>query len=368
MVVVEWKVRDYEYPIDKPEAYDSDLFSVMELQEMLKTLGYPMKKNKMYYHFKIPNSNLDYGLQALGNDADVINLVRYIDKYRLIEVYIEHEYTVLDTYLKSPQKLRLEEIVDVESSALARKPFKKPGLKVNRLPQLLLEGPSLNDEGSSLNAEFNECNEEDHNEDENGSDCNEEAAYEDETVSESDESDDSEDSDYIVDDDNVINEVEVDMQEFYKNIDKDVEWVGPSKSKGKVEVPAKMNVEEGYDLDDFDMDIDCDSDVESTKERKRALRGLRKESKNKSGEFYVGQEFVDKQQAISLVRSLAVASRRQLYVWKNDKVRVRAVCRGKCPEFTNGPDASGLNSPNRGKLKQVNGKWIKCQKVQTSRE
>ncbi|GKG46495.1 hypothetical protein Tco_0501341, partial [Tanacetum coccineum] len=118
--------------------------------------------------------------------------VRYIDKYRLIEVYIEHEYTVLDTYLKSPQKLRLEEIVDVESSALARKPFKKPGLKVNRLPQLLLEGPSLNDEGSSLNAEFNECKEED-----------------------------SEDSDYIFDDDNVINEVEVDMQEFYKNIDKD---------------------------------------------------------------------------------------------------------------------------------------------------
>ncbi|GJX46542.1 putative reverse transcriptase domain-containing protein [Tanacetum coccineum] len=156
------------------------------------------------------------------------------------------EYIFL-TLLKSPQKLRLEEIVDVESSALARKPFKKPGLKVNRLPQLLLEGPSLNDEGSSLNAEFNECKEEDHNEDENGSDCNEEAAYEDETVSESDESDDSEDSDYIFDDDNVINEVEVDMQEFYKNINKDVEW-------------------------------------------------------------------------------------------------------GKCPEFTNGPDASGLNSPNRGRL------------------
>ncbi|GKB91836.1 hypothetical protein Tco_0964108 [Tanacetum coccineum] len=266
MVVVEWKVRDYEDLIDEQEAYgnfDGNLFSLK------------IHHGGFFTEPQIPNSNLDYGLQALGNDADVINLVRYIDKYRLIEVYIEHEYTVLDTYLKSLQKLRLEEIVDVESSALA----KKPGLKVNRLPQLLLEGPSLNDEGSSLNAEFNECNEEDHNEDDNGSDCNEEAAYEDETVSESDESDDSEDSDYIFDDDNVINEVEVDMQEFYKNINKDVEWVGPSKSKGKVEVPAKMNVEEGYDLDDFDMDIDCDSYVESTKERNRALRGLRTESK-----------------------------------------------------------------------------------------
>ncbi|GKC96476.1 mutator type transposase [Tanacetum coccineum] len=110
--------------------------------------------------------------------------------------------------------MNLLRIVDVESSALAGNLFKKTWFeRVNY-------------------------------KDVNGSDCNEEAAYEDETVSESD---DSEDSDYI----------------------------GPSKSKGKVEVLAKMNVEEGYDLDDFDMDIDCDSDVKSTKERKRALRGLR---------------------------------------------------------------------------------------------
>ncbi|GJX94657.1 putative NHL domain-containing protein [Tanacetum coccineum] len=151
----------------------------------------------MYYHFKIPNNNLDHGLQALGNDADVMNLVRYIDKYILIEVFIEHEYTVLETYWKSPQKLRLEEIDDdVESSALARKPFKKPGLKVNRLPQLLLEGPSLNDdvEVPSFNAEKEKettdyavsgSNEEDVNEDENGSESNEEVANEYETGSES---------------------------------------------------------------------------------------------------------------------------------------------------------------------------------------
>ncbi|GKE27498.1 hypothetical protein Tco_1442882 [Tanacetum coccineum] len=223
----------------------------------------------MYYHFKIPNNNLDHGLQALGNDADVMNLVRYIDKYRLIEVFIEHEYTVLETYFKSPQKLRLEEIDDdVESNDLARKPFKKPGLKVNRLPQLLLEGPSFNAEKEKETTDYvvSKSNEEDVNEDENGSESNEEVANEDETGSESSESDDSEDSDYIVDEDNVINEVDVDMQEFYQNIDKDVEWVGPS--KGNVEVPTQVDVEVGFDLDD---------------------------------------------------------------VWKNDKRKVRAVCRGKCP-------------------------------------
>ncbi|GJT44865.1 hypothetical protein Tco_0953580 [Tanacetum coccineum] len=55
-----------------------------------------------------------------------------------------------------------------------------------------------------------------------------------------------------------------------------------------------MDVEEGYDLDDFDMDIDCDSDVEFSKERKKGLRALSKESKNKVGHFYVRQEFADK--------------------------------------------------------------------------
>nr|GEU94297.1 hypothetical protein [Tanacetum cinerariifolium] len=171
----------------------------------------------MYYHFKIPNNNLDYGLQALENDADVMNLVRYIDKYKLNKFYIEHEYTVLETYLKSPQKFRLKETVDVESSALVRKPFKKPGLKVNRLPQLLLEVPCLNTdvEVPSFNVEkekqttdydVSESNEMAVNEDENVSKSNEEVFNEDETVSESGESDDSQDRDFIVDEDNLINE------------------------------------------------------------------------------------------------------------------------------------------------------------------
>ncbi|GJQ93219.1 hypothetical protein Tco_0004358 [Tanacetum coccineum] len=288
----------------------------------------------MYYHFKIPNNNLDFGLQELGNDADVINLVRYVDKYRLIEVYIEHEYTVLNTYLKSPQKLRLEEIVEVGSSALAMKPFKKPGLKLNRLPQLLLEGPSLDDDTVS------KSDEDAVNEAETANEANrydfEETVNEVETVSESD---DSQDSDFLADEDNLINEVEVDMQEFYQNIGKDVEWVGHS--KWNLEVHIQMDVEEGYDLDDFYMDIDRDIDIET--------------------------KFADKKDVIALVNSQAVATRRQFYVWKNDKVKVRAVCRGKCPIFNNsvGHNARGLISPSKSNLKQVNRKWVKAKRDET---
>ncbi|GKB10090.1 hypothetical protein Tco_0844013 [Tanacetum coccineum] len=303
MVVVKWKIHDYEEPVDEQEAYN------------------------------------------------LMNLVRYNDKYILIEVFIEHEYTVLETYFKSPHKLRLEEIVDVESSALARKPFKKSGLKKEK---------------ETRDHDVSESNEEDVNEDETISESNEEAANEDETVSESHESDESQGSDYIVDEDNLINGVNVDMQEFYQNINKDVEWVGCT--KGKLEGLAQMNLKEGYDLDDFDMDIDCDSDVESSKKRKKGLRALRKESKNKGGHFYVSQEFADKKEATTLVTCQAVATRRYLYVWKNDKVRLRAVCRGKCPDFTNlvGPNAIGLSSPSKGNLKQVNGKWVKSKRDETS--
>nr|GEX21242.1 hypothetical protein [Tanacetum cinerariifolium] len=97
MVIVEWKIRDYEDPVDEQEAYK---WKIRDYED-------PVDEQEAY---------------TLGNDADVMNLGRYIDKYRLIEVFIEHEYTVLETYWNSSQKLRLEEIDDVESIALARKP------------------------------------------------------------------------------------------------------------------------------------------------------------------------------------------------------------------------------------------------------
>ncbi|GJY72406.1 hypothetical protein Tco_0476109 [Tanacetum coccineum] len=222
----------------------------------------------------------------------------------------------------------IEEILEVESSALARKPFKKPDLKLNRLPQLLLEGPSLNDDVQvpSFNAEKDkQTTYYDDNEANSVSESDEEVVNEDETVN---------------------------MQEFCQNIDKDVEWV--RRSKGNLEVPTQMDVEEGYDLDDFDMDIDCDNDIETSRKRKKGLRALRRESKNKCDHFFVGKEFADKKQATTLVTSQVVATRRQLYVWKNDNGRVRAVCKGKCPVFTNliRPNASGLIKALKEQLKK----------------
>ncbi|GJZ10958.1 mutator type transposase [Tanacetum coccineum] len=92
-------------------------------------------------------------------------------------------------------------------------------------------------------------------------------------------------SDFLVDPDNMIDDVEVDMVEFRSNIDAKVEWVG---SKDIVAV------------------------IEEYKEIKE------------------------------MVTRVAVEQRRELHFKKNDKIKVRCICRGKVPWFSceDGDDVS----------------------------
>ncbi|GKE81016.1 hypothetical protein Tco_1551016 [Tanacetum coccineum] len=70
------------------------------------------------------------------------------------------------------------------------------------------------------------------------------------------EEDDSneEDSDYIDDEDHMMNEVEVDMKGYLENIDKEIEWVGPSNEN--VYENEVENFEHGINLDDFESTSD----------------------------------------------------------------------------------------------------------------
>ncbi|XP_042756583.2 uncharacterized protein LOC111909211 isoform X1 [Lactuca sativa] len=67
----------------------------------------------IYYHFRIPNGDFQFGLRALGNDQDVINLSKFIRNNKLIEVCTEHGKTNLLTYFMSPNakgKVVIEEL------------------------------------------------------------------------------------------------------------------------------------------------------------------------------------------------------------------------------------------------------------------
>nr|GEW55923.1 transposase, MuDR [Tanacetum cinerariifolium] len=67
---------------------DVDGFSVLEVSGMVKELGYENPQMKFYY--KKPTADLDKGLEPLRKDIDVLDMLSYVNKYKLIEVFIEH--------------------------------------------------------------------------------------------------------------------------------------------------------------------------------------------------------------------------------------------------------------------------------------
>ncbi|GJS95655.1 transposase, MuDR [Tanacetum coccineum] len=101
MVIVNWKLRPKE---NDPNLFSlkvnhGDGFSVIEVSGMLKELGYDNPKIKILY--KKPTFDLDKGIEPLSKDIDVLDLLSYVHKFKLIELFIEHhvDTCVLDTFV-----------------------------------------------------------------------------------------------------------------------------------------------------------------------------------------------------------------------------------------------------------------------------
>jgi hypothetical protein len=94
---------------------DSDEFSVHEVNAMIQELGY-LPDDMIYYNFLVPGQNLDFGLRALGNDSDVLNLLQYVKDDKLIEIYTEHGTSKVGTYMNlsgcSTSSVIIEDITD----------------------------------------------------------------------------------------------------------------------------------------------------------------------------------------------------------------------------------------------------------------
>nr|KAJ0185090.1 hypothetical protein LSAT_V11C900461820 [Lactuca sativa] len=106
---------------------DTDLFSVYDLNDMIREIGYSAD-DTMYYHYRIPNLDLDCGLKTLGNDQDVLSMAQYVPQNRVINVYVEHGSTRLHTYFMSPSKVVIEQLDDDPSPELNRIRPKKKGI------------------------------------------------------------------------------------------------------------------------------------------------------------------------------------------------------------------------------------------------
>ncbi|CAI9281573.1 unnamed protein product [Lactuca saligna] len=140
-----------------------------------------------------------------------------------------------------------------------------------------------------------------------------------------------EDSDFLEDEENYVSDIEVDMSDFYMNVDLDVEYVDRGKGvETENEVVDTEDVEgvEVIDNDEWDS-LGEDSDDER---RKAILKQIVKEKKCSLGEvhtvtFQVGQKYKSKKEIKDKVNKLAIESRRNLGFKKNDKTRLRVVCK-----------------------------------------
>ncbi|GJY43438.1 hypothetical protein Tco_0431651, partial [Tanacetum coccineum] len=108
------------------DGVDSNEFSIHELSEMLKLLGY--KNERMFYHFKIPNIGLDLGLKPLVSDSDVIDMVKQVGSMKVIEVYIELWLSAIDyESVSKPAKMSTID-TDLPKSMSNPLPMRKKGV------------------------------------------------------------------------------------------------------------------------------------------------------------------------------------------------------------------------------------------------
>ncbi|CAI9286001.1 unnamed protein product [Lactuca saligna] len=415
---------------------DIDEFSVHELDAIMLDLGYPdprmielsVESPVIYYHFRIPNGDFQFGLRALGNDQDVINLSKFIQNNKLIEVYTEHGKTNLLTYFMSPNakgKVVIEELPEnddqgakYEAEVHVESPLRNMN-HVNDEPigeymSLILFGSktdafspeyrrgrvgnSKREEGSCskrLNLEdIDDLKEKENtNEDEmidgcyntppinddeqynelfdnlmenlNGSDEYVEEYEGDVESEESDEeyekdegddhdgkqSENEDKVDDIMDEENNIEDVDVDMADFFVNVESDVE--GACINDGHE--PEDMEVINNEEFESLDEGSDQD------RERRALIRNLGKEKRCNFGSvhiqsFSVGQKFKSKKELKELIDVHALETRRNLFFKKNDSQRLRAQCRGVVPVINKGQVGT---KPTTSKSK---GKEVKTQK------
>ncbi|GJY66564.1 mutator type transposase [Tanacetum coccineum] len=158
---------------------------------------------------------------------------------------------------------------------------------------------------------------------------------------------DSEDSDYLVDEDNNMNDIDVDIEDFEYNIDEEVEFMG-CRDKEQPLDNEEGDAEETEVLDHDYFESASDSDDEGSRLRKRKLKQIRKQAHASEQiyktYFYVGKEFPNKDEVKSYIKEHSIETKREIRMEKNDNEIVRALCRSVIPPLPAFED----NGPSQG--------------------
>nr|KAJ0190757.1 hypothetical protein LSAT_V11C800394080 [Lactuca sativa] len=176
--------------------------------------------------------------------------------------------------------------------------------------------------------------------------------------SDSEGSGDSSDSDFIVDEDNLLDDPEVDMHDFYLNIDDNLEWVGDAHITTE---NVAMSDEEMEMINTDVLQFKSSSDEGQISKRRNKIPAAERVQINDAAQvsdpFYILQTFSSSQEAKDRIYLHAIETRRELDIVKNDKNRVRVVCKGTILDMgiletsrKGGPSkTSGKGGPNKKK-------------------
>ena len=146
-----------------------------------------------------------------------------------------------------------------------------------------------------------------------------------------DSDDDTKDSNYLIDG-NKVDELDVNMEDY---IDNNVEWMGVYK-----EATDSHNV----DGDVYPFDVDQFSSGEENDMDGFCKERVSKKASHEHIQFYLGQTFRRKKTFKNLIKQHALESRRDIVIAKNEKERIRVVCRGTLPNLS---ETSGPGEPSR---------------------
>nr|GEZ27488.1 hypothetical protein [Tanacetum cinerariifolium] len=322
-----------------------DEFLVHELNDMVKKIGFS-GKNIMYYSFLKPNMSLGNGLYALRNDEDVRRMTEYIRLgYKMIDVLIEHDkitvFTYIDDAYNTPKHKCLimeipEGVSPINASPVSKMKPIRPVLGICAKKLLLgwkqndanVIGESrsrLEDGGSSQTNTINPTTQTDFSNDfYSASDPYLEVEDFDPFFRL-----DSEPVDATIARNECVGKgkgVALDDDQIHVEANKTIEnETADGNSYGiPVKVVNMMSLTPEFNANDvFDIGID----VIDTEEFESA-----------SDEYVIERIMIK-----DLVHIHSIETRRELYLKKNDKVRVRAACRGTIHVFNTSCDIGSSN-------------------------
>nr|GEV07298.1 hypothetical protein [Tanacetum cinerariifolium] len=275
MVIVNWKLRSKGDKVNPYVKYknDSNIFSLKVnhgggfsyvygpkrtkaprrvYKGMLKELGYNTQKIKILY--KKSTSDLDKGLEPLSKDIDVLDLLSYVHKFKLIELFIEHpvDTCVLDTFVIDLDHEDNNVSDGLKSSNAGLGTHKSKVLESGNAGLGTNEGEGIENDNAGLGTQESKGIENDNVEESNllfsYPNTNNQMGQSSEPITsphgnvqgnddneESDDTEESKDSDFECDIEDKIDDVHVDMEMFKKNTDPCVEWVGSTEPQPQVE-------------------------------------------------------------------------------------------------------------------------------------